>query len=218
MMRRFGTILALMLLATPVLAEDPVLDMNPPAGSYRLDLAHGRLIFKVSHLGFSTYTAFFRDFSADLAFDPANPAVMQVRAVVKAASVETLYPDKTLDFNALIAGPDFLDAAKFPEMVFTSTKVEPTGGRTAKVTGDFTLHGVTKPVTLDVTYNGGWAAHPMDPSGARIGFSATGILKRSEFGIAYGVPAPGSTMGVGDEVGIVIEAEFINPAAAKPAN
>lgn len=217
-MHRFGTLLALLLLVTPALAQEPPLDMNPPAGNYRLDLTHGRLIFKVSHLGFSNYTAFFRDFSADLTFDPADPAAIQVKAVVQAASVETLYPDKTLDFNALIAGPDFLDAAKFPEMVFSSTGVEPTGERTAKVTGDFTLHGVTKPVTLDVTYNGGWAAHPMDPGGARIGFSATGSLRRSDFGIAYGVPTPGSNLGVGDEVRIEIEAEFINPAAAKPAN
>lgn len=217
-MRRYGMFLALMLLATPALAQEPPPDPNPPAGSYRLDLTHGRLTFKVSHLGFSSYTAFFRDFSADLAFDPADPAAMQVRAVVQAASVETLYPDKTLDFNALIAGADFLDAAKYPVMTFTSTGVAPTGAQTAKVTGDLTLHGVTKPVTLDVTYNGGWAAHPMDPGGARIGFSATGRLRRSEFGIAYGLPAPGSTLGVGDEVRIEIEAEFINPAAAKPAN
>lgn len=211
-------ILALMLLAPPAFAQAPQIDMNPPAGHYRLDLTHGRLIFKVSHLGFSTYTAFFRDFSADLTFDPADPEAMKVTAVVKAGSVETLYPDKALDFNALIAGPDFLDAAQFPEMVFTSTKVAPTGDRTAQVTGDLTLHGVTKPVTLDVTYNGGWAGHPMDPGGARIGFSATGRLSRSAFGIAYGVPAPGSTLGVGDEVRIEIEAEFLSPAATQPAN
>jgi polyisoprenoid-binding protein YceI len=65
-------------------------------------------------------------------------------------------------------------------------------------------------VILDVTYNGGYAGHPMDPH-ARIGFSAKGTFKRSDFGIAFGVPAPGTTMGVGDDVQIAIEAEFTGP-------
>ena len=65
-------------------------------------------------------------------------------------------------------------------------------------------------MTLEVTYNGGYVGHPMDPN-ARIGFSAKGAFKRSDFGIAYGVPAPGTTMGVGDEVQVEIEAEFSGP-------
>lgn len=205
---------ALALLASPVSAQE--IDPNPPAGNYRLELAHGRLTFKVNHLGFSTYTAFFRDFAADLRFDPAAPAQMKVRAVVQAGSVETLYPDPTLDFNAVIAGAEFLDAARFPEITFQSTAIALTGDRSAAVTGDLTLHGVTRPVTLDVTYNGGWAGHPMDPGGARVGFSATGSLRRSEFGMGFGLPAPGSTLGVGDVVRIEIEAEFTNPDAPKP--
>lgn len=190
----------------PAAAQEP--QPNPPAGQYGLDLGHARLTFKVSHLGFSTYTAFFRDFDADLQFDPAAPAQMQVRAVVKAASVETLYPDPGLDFNAVIAGPEFLDAARFPEIGFVSRAVQPGAGNTATVEGDLTLHGVTRPVQLAVRYNGGWASHPMDPGGARIGFSASGVIRRSDFGMGYGLPAPGSTLGVGDEVTIEIEAEF----------
>jgi polyisoprenoid-binding protein YceI len=69
---------------------------------------------------------------------------------------------------------------------------------------------VTRPVALDATYNGGYAGHPMDPH-ARIGFSARGALRRSEFGIAAGIPAPGSLMGVGDEIEVIIEAEFSGP-------
>jgi polyisoprenoid-binding protein YceI len=72
---------------------------------------------------------------------------------------------------------------------------------------------VTKPVTLRVRYNGGYAGHPLDPGGARIGFSAEGALFRSDFGIGFGIPAPGTTMGVGDLVTFRIEAEFINPDA-----
>jgi polyisoprenoid-binding protein YceI len=84
--------------------------------------------------------------------------------------------------------------------------VEPTGANTAKVTGDFTLHGVTRPVTLDVTYNGGWTANAFD--GNRIGFSAHGVLKRSAFGMSGGLPPPGANMGVGDDVEVMIETEF----------
>jgi polyisoprenoid-binding protein YceI len=194
-------------------------ELPPPvAGNFKLDLGHGRLIFRVSHLGFSNYTALFTDFDADLAFDPAAPETMAVSASVNAASLETHYPDPALDFNALITGPEFLDAATYPEITFVSTNVTLTGERTADVTGDLTLHGVTRPITLAVSYNGGWGSHPMDPSGARIGFSATGSLNRSDFGIGYGLPPPGSTMGVGDRVEIIIEAEFTNADVPKPAN
>jgi polyisoprenoid-binding protein YceI len=200
-------------LATPATAQDlPA----PVAGDYTLDLGHTRLLFKVSHLGFSTYIAPFTDLDATLRFDPENPETMQVQATVQAASVETHYPDPAVDFNAVITGPDFLDAAQFPEITFTSTAVTVTGPQTAQVTGDLTLHGVTKPLTLDVTYNGGWGAMSMDPTGARIGFSATGTLNRSDFGIAYGIPAPGTTLGVSDAVEIELEAEFTSLSAAVP--
>jgi polyisoprenoid-binding protein YceI len=90
------------------------------------------------------------------------------------------------------------------------------GANGLRITGDFTLHGVTKPVVLNATYNGGYAGHPFDPH-ARIGFSATGKLKRSDFGVAYGIPAPGTTMGVGDDVDIVIETEFSGPPLPEAA-
>ena len=202
--------------ATPLWAEGETSmpeSAGPPAGQYHLDPAHARLMFSVNHLGFSDYTAFFRKFEASLAFDPAAPETMTLEAKVDPASVETLYPDATYDFNAAIAGPEFLDAAKFPEMTFKSTQVRQTGPNAALVTGDLTLHGVTKPVTLRVRYNGGYAGNPLDPGGARIGFSAEGALFRSDFGVAFGIPAPGTTMGVFDQVAIRIEAEFINPDA-----
>ena len=94
----------------------------------------------------------------------------------------------------------------FTQITFRSTKVELTGERRARVTGDLTLNGVTKPVTLETTFNGGYPANAMD--GNRIGFSAHGVLKRSDFGITYGLPAPGTSMGVFDEVEVIIETEF----------
>lgn len=205
---------ATLALATPAPAQDlPA----PGPGRYTLDLGHSRLLFKVSHLGFSTYIAPFTDFTATLDFDPANPQAMAVTATIRTSSVETHYPDPALDFNATVTGPELLDAAQFPEITFTSTAIRLTGPDSADVTGDLTLHGVTKHVTLAVTYNGGWGSMPMDPAGARIGFSATGTLLRSDFGIAYGIPAPGTEMGVSDQVEIELEAEFTSVEAAIPA-
>ena len=185
-----------------------------PAGDYKLDPTHASLDFKVNHLGFSHYTARFTDFDAKLKFDPAHPETSSVEATIDPKSL-TL-PRPPAGFKEELSGTGWLETALFPAITFRSTKVEVTGANTAKVTGDFTLHGVTKPVVLETTFNGGYAGHAMDPH-ARIGFSAHGVIKRSEFGITYGVPAPGSTMGVSDEVDIQIEAEFSGPPLAKPA-
>lgn len=123
---------------------------------------------------------------AGLDFDPKTPEAMKVQAAIQAASVGTLFPDPAHDFDAPIADPDFLDAARFPEITFASTVIERTGENTAKVTGDLTLRGVTRPAVLDVTCNGGRGNLPMDPAGARIGLSATGSLNRSDFGMSWG--------------------------------
>lgn len=189
-----------------------------PAGAYTLDKAHASLIFRVNHLGFSNYTARFKRFDAQLQFDPANLAASSVTAKIDPGSLETDYPDPaTLDFNAQLQGEQWLNTAQFPEMTFRSTAIELTGPGMMRVNGELALHGITRPVILDVTFNGGYAGHPMDPR-ARIGFSAHGSLKRSLFGIAFGVPEPGSTMGVSDDVEVLIEAEFSGPAwAGAPA-
>lgn len=183
----------------------------PPAGEYKLDLAHSSVNFRVSHLTFSRWTARFTKLDATLNADPANPAAAAITATIDARSLQTNYPLDDIDFDETLIGPNWLDAAEYPTMTFRSTKVEVTSPKTAKVTGDFTLHGVTRPVTLDVTYNGGYGRHPYDPN-SRIGFSAHGTLKRSDFGVSSGIPAPGSIMGVSDEVEIIIEAEFTRPA------
>lgn len=201
------------LLAAPAAAQDlPA----PVAGDYILDLGHSRLLFKVNHLGFSTYIAPFTDFTGTLRFDPEDPTAMKVDITVKVASLTTHYPDPALDFDAVLTGADFLDAAQFPEARFTSTAIALTGEHTADVTGDLTIHGVTWPVTLQVTYNGGWGSMPLDTAGARIGFSVKGSFNRSDFGVGFGVPAPGTTMGVSDAVTLEIETEFTSTSAAVP--
>ena len=200
--------------AAPAAAAKPA-PVNVPAGAYTLDKMHSTVVFRVNHLGFSNYTAAFAQFDAKLNFDPAKPELTTLEATIDPRSL-TL-PAPPAGFKDELVGPQWLNAAQYPAITFKSTKVEVTGANTAKVTGDFNLHGVTKPVVLDVIFNGGYEGHPMDPN-ARTGFSATGVFKRSDFGIAYGVPAPGSTMGVGDEVSVAIETEFSGPPLVqKPA-
>ena len=184
-----------------------------PAGDYKLDPAHASLEFKVSHMGFSHYTARFTDFDAKLKFDPAHPETSSVEATIDPKSLALNAPPA--GFKDELTGKSWFDAAQYPAITFRSTKVEVTGANTAKITGDFTLHGVTKPVVLEAVFNGGYPGFAMDPH-ARIGFSAHGVFKRSEFGMGYGVPAPGSNMGVSDEVEVNIEAEFSGPAWVAP--
>jgi len=123
-------------------------------------------------------------------------------------------PQMCLD---IVKGPQMLDTAKFRDIVFKSEEVRMTGAKTMEIAGTLTLHGVTRPMILVATYNGGYAGMPnMDPQ-ARVGFSAHGSLKRSDFGISFGVPAPGTTVGVGDAIDISIEAEFTGPPLVVPA-
>lgn len=204
--------LSVTLLAGGARAEPP----QPPSGEYVMDLGHTSVNFRVRHLGLSNFTLRFTRIEGRLQFDPANPAGQSVAAAIDPASIQTNYPDPKVDFDGTIRGAEFLDAARFPKITFRSTKVSLTSPNTARVTGDLTLHGVTRPVTLDVVYNGGFPPTDYDPAGSRIGFSARGTLRRSDFGMGYGVPAPGSTVGVSDEVEIVIETEFTRKPGAKP--
>ncbi|MBP6012853.1 MAG: polyisoprenoid-binding protein [Alphaproteobacteria bacterium] len=201
--------------AAPVAAPEPEAPFVPakteaPAGLYKLDKAHASLSFRVSHIGFSNYTAQFAAFDAALQLDPANPSASSVTATVDPKSL--VLPTPPAGFVDELLGAKWLDAVGFPQMTFRSTKVELTGTNTARITGDFTMRGVTLPLTLDATFNGGYASHPYEPS-ARVGFSARGSLQRAAFGVKEGVPPPGSTMGVSDNVDIIIEAEFTGPPA-----
>lgn len=198
--------LAFVLVAGPALAASAPIAPAPPAGTYLMDKTHTSVTFRISHMGFSRYTARFAAVDGKLRFDPAAPAAMAVEATIDPMSLELNAPPA--GFHDQLMGKGFFDAGAFKVIAFKSTKVVVTGANTGKVTGDFTLHGVTKPLTLDVTYNGGYPANAMDPGGARVGFSAHGTVKRSAWGMGAGVPAPGSNFGVGDDVEVMIETEF----------
>lgn len=171
-----------------------------PAGQYQLEKPHASLTFGVTHLGLSRYTLRFADFDASLDFDPANPAASRVSAIINPLSVRSDHPTDA-GWDGRI-GSDILQGGRFPQVTFTSTSVETTGPYSGRVTGDLTLMGVTKPVTLDVTYNGSMASAALYGGRAAVGFSATARFKRSDFGSTRYAEF------VGDEVDVRIEAEF----------
>lgn len=187
-----------LLVATPVLAQTPP-TRDPAqiqAGTYAVDPNHTQVGWRVSHMGFSNYAGGFSDVSGTLELQPKNPAASKLSVKIPVASVTTTSAKLTDELK----GDQWLDAAKFPDMTFVSTKVVPAGKDHAKVTGDLTLHGVTKPVTLDVTLVGA-GVNPLSKT-YTVGFEATGTLKRSEFGVKTYVPL------IGDELHLTIAGAF----------
>ena len=209
---RLSVTLAILGLAAAAQAGDNVpaqVQAPVPAGAYSLDKAHTSLIFRVNHLGFSHFTGRFTRYDAKLTFDPAKPTASNISVTIDPASITS---DNAPDgFLEVLNGDKFLDTAKYPEMKFTSRSVEAGQDGSLRIRGELTIRGVTKPLTLDARYNGGYAGHPYDPR-ARVGFSAHGTFKRSDFGVSAGIPSATMPWGVGDEVEVQIETELSGPA------
>ena len=187
--------------AAPASAQ---LATDVPAGTFKVDPAHASLTWRVLHMGLANYTARFTKLDATLTFDPAKPEAAKLTATIDPASIKTDYPfpEKENFDKVLFESAKWFNGSVAKSITFTSTGVRMTGAKTADVTGDLTLLGVTKPVTLKVTFNGGMASHPFTKKPA-IGFSAAGTVKRSEFGMTNGIPV------IADDVNLVIEAEFV---------
>lgn len=191
------------LLAAPLLAQD--LPKTPPgapdparvtAGSYKIDPGHTQVGWRVKHLGFSWFDGQFGGATGTLQLDPAHPSSARLSVTIPIDGLTTT----VAALNEHLKSPDFFDAAKYPAATFTSTSVQ-VSGTTARIAGNLTLHGVTKPAVLDAKFVGAGPG-PMPPHAVNVGFEATGRLKRSDFGIAYGVPL------VSDEVELRINAAF----------
>lgn len=217
-MKFLPTIGALVYLAIPTLGQ--AAEMTPhtemPVGVYVLDKTHASLTWKVSHLGLADYTARFTDFDATLDFNPTDPTQSTLNVSVNPMSVRTDYPNaEEKDFDAKLANDEsWFNAGEYGEITFDSTAIEMTGENTGTVTGDLTLLGVTKPMTLDVTFNGAYENKPFANVPA-LGFSATGTMTRSEWGFDTYVPT------IGDEVELLIEVEFhkqVDAEADAPAD
>ncbi len=180
-------------MAAPGVSSKLAADM--PSGHYVIDKTHASLTAKIAHMGFSNYTLRFTGLDAAFDYDAAKPSAAKVTASVDPASIDT----GSVPFNGELSGGKWLNAAKFPTISFVSTALTLTGPNTGKLTGDLTFLGVTKPVTLDLVWNGFGSG--MMP-GTRTGFSATGSIKRTDFGFNTYVPI------IGDQVDLLIEIEF----------
>lgn len=164
---------------------------------YTLEKPHTQIIFSINHLGFSNSQGKFLDYSGTFTFDRGKPENSRVEAAIKTASL--FMGDEKWDQH--MKSDDFFNVEKFPEMTFRSTAVELLSANTANITGDLTILGVTKPVTLSATFN---KAEKHAFSGKYVaGFSASAKIKRSDFGMTYGLPL------LGDDVDITIEVEGI---------
>jgi len=169
-----------------------------PAGNYKLDPTHASVNWSLSHAGLSNYTARFDTISGALNFNPESPENSTVDIRIDPKSVNTGLPK----FNEEIAtSGNYFDADKFPEIKFVSTDIKLTGEATGLITGDLTVKGVTKPVTLDVVFNG--AGKSFGNPGKTLGFSATTKFLRSDYNMGHLV-----SFGIGDEVTLRIETEF----------
>lgn len=204
-----ASLLASAPLTFAAMASTPAAPAPPPAGAYTVDKSHTSLILRMNHLGFSNFTARFTSVGVNLKFDPKRIDASSVKVTVDPRSIQS---DNAPDgFLVSLAGDQWLDAEKYPQITLVSRKIELQSDGKFRVHGELTLHGVTKPVTLDARYNGGYAGHPYDPK-ARIGFSAHGTFKRSDFGISVGIPnAQNAFFGVSDEVHVTIETELSGP-------
>lgn len=167
---------------------------NLPAGSYAVDKTHASITGHVLHMGLSMYTFRFDRFDAGYSYDPKAPTASKVQVTVDTKSMNTGFAKADEEFPV-----EFLAADKFPKATFTSTRIVDKGNGTGTMTGDLTLGGVTKPVTLDVTYRGTTKGMRGE---TRAGFSAKTVVKRSEFGLTKYIPM------IGDEVALDIEIEF----------
>ncbi|MEX6634255.1 YceI family protein [Hyphococcus lacteus] len=175
-------------------AEAPTFDAK--SGTYVSDATHRYITFSYLHQGLSRPMLRWRNWEGTLDWNAENPTESSINVTIDATSI-----DSGVDvFDGHLNGDKFFNTAENPEITFVSTAVESTGATTGKVTGDLTMMGITKPVTLDVTYN--TSSFDERNSVYKIGFSGTTQINRSDFDLGLYVPY------VGDEVDIQIEAEF----------
>lgn len=187
----FGLVLTGPALANPT-TRDPA---KVPAGTYVLDKRHASLTAKIAHLGgFSRYTLRFKGLDGGFTYDPAAWRATKLSFTVDPKSVDTGDPG----FDKQIAG--FLGASRYPQITFVSTGIEGGENGEGRLAGDLTFHGVTRPVILDVTFNG--VGPGLLGAGTRMGFSGTTRIKRSEFG------ATAVSQWAGNDVDLAFELEF----------
>lgn len=198
LMTAMSATLAAGIIATTAFAQMASTDpASVKPGVYKVEPAHTQIGFQLSHIGFTNFSGFFSGASGTLTIGSSNAAVSKLRINIPVASVLTTVPK----LDEELKGGQWFDAAKFPTATFVSTGVTRLSGGSATIAGNLTLHGVTKPVTLNARFVGA-GVNPIDKS-FTIGFEATGTIKRSDFGVNYGVPM------IGDDVQLKIAGAFV---------
>ncbi len=181
------------IVALPVLAH---------ADTWQIDSSHTNVEFTVRHMMISNVKGQFQKTTGTITANGNDPASAKIDVTIDASSVDTRVERR----DAHLKSPDFLDVAKYPTITFKSTKVEADGPNKWKMTGDLTVHGVTKPVVLDVEGSG----PPIQVMGnTRAGASATTKIKRSDFGLTWNKALEAGGVLVGDEVAISIDVEAV---------
>jgi polyisoprenoid-binding protein YceI len=199
------TLLALALLAAPIAFPGAAFaeaapDTNPAdvkAGTFKVEPSHTRILFAVSHMGFTSWYGEFTGASGTLTLDPTKLGATSFDIIVPADTITTT--NTTLDGE--LKSPKWFDVAKYPTIEFKSGTVVRTGTNTAAVTGELTFHGVTRPETLQVTFNAAGINELTNQYTA--GFNATGEIKRSDFNQKTYIPL------IGDDVSLTISAAFV---------
>jgi polyisoprenoid-binding protein YceI len=188
--------------ATLVLASAGALASGNPtiasvkAGTYKVETYHTQVGFSLSHFGFTHYSGLFSGATGSLHLDPANPAASKLEVTIPVQSLQTTVPVLTDELK----GDKWFDATKFPQATFTSTNVAVDKKGEATITGNLTLHGVTKPVVLHAHLLGA-GVNPINKA-YTVGFDVSGTIKRSDFGVSLYAPA------VGDDVQLTIAGAF----------
>jgi polyisoprenoid-binding protein YceI len=162
---------------------------------YTIDPTHSHIVFMIDHLGFAKIVGLFSEFSGTLSFDPNNVPAGKLNVTIKAESLQTQFAPRDKDLK----GADWFNTTEFPEITYVGSQFAKMDEHRGTVTGKLTLHGVAKPVTLDVVVNK-VGQNPLDKINS-VGFSARGALKRSDFGMKTFLGA------IGDEVDLIIEIE-----------
>lgn len=180
------------------------------SGTYNFDKAHSFIGFKVRHMGLIDVPGYFRDFTGTVNYDAADPAKSSVEFKAMVTSVDTGVAGR----DAHLRRADFFDVEKFPEMTFKSTKVEKKG-KSWVVSGDLTMRGVTKPVSIPFEISGFLPGG--ERSGAKIGITGETTINRRDFGVNYGNNLPSGIPAIADNVKVVLAIEAGKPGPPRPA-
>ena len=198
MLRRVAAVFVLLGIALPAAAQTVSKDPSgAPAGNYVLEPSHTQVLFSVAHIGLTQYYGRFDRASGNLTFDPKSPDKSKVAITIDTTSVDTPSEGVNDELKSEVFG-----TRAFPTATFKSTAVTLTGADTGRIEGELTIKNVTKPVVLDVTFEGG-EEDPLNGS-YDLGFKASTVIKRSDFGLTGMEWAPL----VGDDVSLIIEAMF----------